>query len=421
MSSADLQPTVEPPPVADAVNQHKAAPCTNCGVAMRGAYCAACGQRDEPLRQPIGRFLKAAFVEFLGVDGRLWRSLGILFLRPGRLTRVYLAGQRVCYIRPLRLYLTASLLFFFLLSVIDPIGQIGFAGEDDSANTAVRVTAYRSTLDARLDANAERLAAQAALVDSLETQFVTDSLAVATDSVGRVGAVAGRSAALEEVRAERDDERRDLAQLRERIDKENQRLIWTDEQIATAPPDSLIRPVDLERAAELLFDEAPGRQVDVNLPDWWPESAAVRQLRAARTGEEVRVAFAAFFRDVMRRLPTVMFLLLPLFALLLKLLYFRRGWYYSEHLVFGLHTHAFAFIIFTAILLLIWVSSAAAWANMTAILLVLLIPLYFYIAQQRVYQQSWLKTAVKVWTLGLMYFFVLGAGIGLALVLATVL
>ena len=417
MSSADPQPTVETPSVVHAAQQKEAAPCANCGTVLQGAYCAVCGQRDEALRQPIGRFLKAAFIEFLGVDGRLWRSLGLLLFRPGRLTKAYLTGQRVRYIRPMRLYLIASLLFFFLLSVIDPVGQVSSGGEDVSADTTVRVADYRATLDAQRAANAQRLAAQETLVDSLETQYTTDSLAFAT--LADAEAHEERQKALVDLLDKRNDERRDLRQLQQRINRENQKLLWADEQVAAAPADSLIRPTDLERAAELLFEEAPGERVNINLPDWWPQSEPVRQMRAARTREELNLAFVAFFRDALRRLPTVMFLLLPIFAVLLKLLYVRRGWYYSEHLVFGLHTHGFAFVMFTVILLLTWASGGAGWANITATLLALLIPIYFYIAQKRVYRQGWFKTAAKVWVLGWMYFFVLTMGVGVALLLAT--
>ena len=43
--------------------------------------------------------------------------------------------------------------------------------------------------------------------------------------------------------------------------------------------------------------------------------------------------------------PPVIFILLPLFALLLKLLYLFKGVYYSEHLIFSLHINSFAFLI----------------------------------------------------------------------------
>ncbi len=419
MSSSDSPSPVETPLVSREEKPEEGAPCANCGADLHGAYCATCGQRNEPLRQPVGRFLKAALIEFLGVDGRLWTSLWVLLFHPGQLTNAYLAGKRIRFIRPLRFYLIASLVFFFLLSVIDPVGQVNFGGEAASADTTVQVADYRTMLQARLDENADRLASQVSVVDSLERQFLVDSLAFATvDSLTADSTADVLENAFDDALDDRDDERRDLWRLRQRISQENRQLQWINSQIAVAPPDSLVRPPDLESAAALLFEDAPGNRININLPAWWPQSAAVRQMQAARTDAEFNAAFAAFIRDTLRRLPTVMFIVLPVFAFLLKLLYLRRDWYYSEHLIFGLHTHAVAFITFTIMLLVSWASGGANWAGIFGFVLLLLIPVYFFVAQKQVYGQGWFKTAFKAWLLGWMYSLVLSIGLVLALVLA---
>ena len=116
-----------------------------------------------------------------------------------------------------------------------------------------------------------------------------------------------------------------------------------------------------------------------------------------------------------------MFLLLPVFALLLKLVYVRRDWFYSEHLVFALHTHAFAFLVFAVIAALLGFSGGAAWAGIVSQLLLVGIPLYFFVAQKRVYGQGWLKTGVKALLLGWVYGFLLVMGMVLAILLASAL
>lgn len=52
---------------------------------------------------------------YLATEGALWRTLKLLFLKPGALTCEYLAGRRRRYVQPLRLYLTISL--FALLAL----------------------------------------------------------------------------------------------------------------------------------------------------------------------------------------------------------------------------------------------------------------------------------------------------------------
>src|SRR6478672_4166247 len=86
--------------------------CRNCGAPVDGAYCAACGQ-ETALRLPTLReFVREAAGRYVAFDGRFWRTVFALLTRPGFLTREYLAGRRRRYIRPARLYLFATLIFF---------------------------------------------------------------------------------------------------------------------------------------------------------------------------------------------------------------------------------------------------------------------------------------------------------------------
>jgi hypothetical protein len=86
--------------------------CLNCGSPLRGPFCAACGQRDVPPYPSVRELAIDAISEFSGWDGRLSQTLRMLIRRPGVLTREFLEGRRARYISPLRVYLTASLVYF---------------------------------------------------------------------------------------------------------------------------------------------------------------------------------------------------------------------------------------------------------------------------------------------------------------------
>ena len=87
--------------------------CQNCGAHLRGDYCHNCGQAArEPRRAVIG-LVQDVFVDTLAIDGKLARTIGLLLWRPGRLAKSYLDGKRVTYSPPFRLYLFASVFFFF--------------------------------------------------------------------------------------------------------------------------------------------------------------------------------------------------------------------------------------------------------------------------------------------------------------------
>lgn len=86
--------------------------CLNCGTPLRGPFCAGCGQRDVPPYPSVRELAIDAISEFSGWDGRLAQTLRTLIRRPGVLTREFLEGRRARYISPLRVYLTASLVYF---------------------------------------------------------------------------------------------------------------------------------------------------------------------------------------------------------------------------------------------------------------------------------------------------------------------
>jgi hypothetical protein len=66
-----------------------------------------------------------AWNELVGWDGKLARTLGTLFRRPGELTRAVLEGQRVRYVSPVRLYLACSVLYF-VLAAAAPLPEVAF-------------------------------------------------------------------------------------------------------------------------------------------------------------------------------------------------------------------------------------------------------------------------------------------------------
>lgn len=95
------------------VTQTEAA-CKNCGTALKGHFCASCGQPDKDLDPPLHDLLHELVHEFVHLDGKILATLKALVLSPGRLSAEFLAGRRARYISPVRLYLTLSLLFFLL-------------------------------------------------------------------------------------------------------------------------------------------------------------------------------------------------------------------------------------------------------------------------------------------------------------------
>ncbi|HYW07866.1 MAG TPA: DUF3667 domain-containing protein [Longimicrobium sp.] len=242
------------------------------------------------------------------VNSALPRSAKALFLRPGELTREYMAGRIVRYIPPFRLYLVCSVVFFLVLSLVPDLNPM---------RNVIRVDAARS------------------------------------DSAGAAAPAAERPAA-----APADSN-------------------WADD-ISIRSPNAALDSLASQRLREL------GRL---------PPQEAFRRVSAA----------------FLQHAPQMMFLLLPLFAFLLKVLYFRRKRFYVEHFIFALHIHSFTYVVLTAMVLL------PAWTH--PILNVWLM-IYVFLAMRRVYGQGLFRTTIKYVTLGMSYLTILSVASVVTIVLS---
>lgn len=129
----------------------------------------------------------------------------------------------------------------------------------------------------------------------------------------------------------------------------------------------------------------------------------------ANQGEMTR----AFINDMMENTPRMIFILMPLFALLLKLFYIRRDFYYSEHLIFTIFFYDFVYLIGSLIILV----SKVDWLWWLELALYLWIFIYLYKAMRKVYQQRRAKTVLKFLLLNFLFLFFVSFGIaGLALI-----
>src|SRR5205807_3079823 len=90
--------------------------CENCGAQLLGKYCAQCGQPAIDYRRSFRHVIVDVLDSFLNWDSKFFATIGLLIVKPWRLTNEFLAGKRVRYLHPLRLYLLASILFFFAVN-----------------------------------------------------------------------------------------------------------------------------------------------------------------------------------------------------------------------------------------------------------------------------------------------------------------
>ena len=87
--------------------------CRNCGAALIGDYCHACGQkRFVESDRRFGHLLHQFVASATDLDGRFWRTVRALLFQPGLLSREYFEGRRARWISPVSLFLAVSVVYF---------------------------------------------------------------------------------------------------------------------------------------------------------------------------------------------------------------------------------------------------------------------------------------------------------------------
>ena len=125
--------------------------CANCGAPLAGPYCARCGQKVRAPNPRLRDLLGELVEELFSVDGKIYRSVWLLFARPGFLTREMLADRRVAHVSPLRLYLFFSVIFFAAFALAPSLLRISYT--PDPGNTVDSAFVAQQSKEIREAAN----------------------------------------------------------------------------------------------------------------------------------------------------------------------------------------------------------------------------------------------------------------------------
>lgn len=146
--------------------------------------------------------------------------------------------------------------------------------------------------------------------------------------------------------------------------------------------------------------------------------------RAENNGKRVSKEPKVIIEAVLSSLPMTLFMMLPVFALLLKIMFILKRRLYMEHLIVALHSHAFLML---AIMILILFGNLSAWLgtsswlmtpiNILNALLWVWMPIYLFLMQKRVYQQGWMLTFIKFAIIGNLHIMLLSVAIGFTLII----
>ncbi len=396
--------------------------CPNCGSGRPDRFCSHCGQNDRDYMRGLWSVVYEFFREMFELDSRLFRTLKSLLFRPGHLSSEFSRNRRAAYMSPVRIYLFTSFVFFLVLSIsaggwlrnLDPsdVNLEMDAGDDPAAADSALAVAD-SVLAAVDSALAERGLPAGLGVGALVGGVLADSTPAAgipADSTLPDGASASPASEppdVAEAQMDAGDEQGggavdsvQLAVLKARLLPEHARKV---DDIMGRPGGGGAKQVVRGLAGSADPDERAS-----GVPGWLTRYGRGLLIDAFHSPE-------AFLQRAIGNLPIAMFFLLPVFAMILAVCYFRRKRFFVEHLVFGMHIHTFVFLMLAAALLV----PGETTGNWVKLCLILVSPLYVLIAMRRFYGEGWGRTLVKGFVVWNLYSFALFPGLVLAFLIRT--
>ncbi|MET0759579.1 MAG: DUF3667 domain-containing protein [Flavobacterium sp.] len=272
--------------------------CLNCNHIVEQRYCPNCGQENAVLRKTFYHLFVHFFKDFTHYDSTFWRTISYLLFKPAALTNAYVSGKRFSFFPPVRMYLFLSFITFFMISLLP----------DESADDSVKIDKNKT---------------KQIIVPSLDSLHIDEK---SIDGLTKVGL----------------------------ISEENNDTI---KKILKDPKE--INPKEItdfgyKNTNELdSIQEHGSEKVKVSQTEYWflKKWLAVKE---ENTNEEIIEKFSQSFAY---NLPKVLFLYMPVFALILWLFHDKNKWYYYYHGIFTLHFFSFLLLL---ILLLFFIDKLFA-------------------------------------------------------------
>jgi len=332
--------------------------CLNCGHLVEERFCPHCGQENTEPKQPF-HYLFTHFIEdFTHYDGQFWKTIKYLLIRPGRLTKEYLAGKRQMYVAPVKLYIFISFITFFLPTLFSS------SEEELSDHEKKEQILKEKEQDEKI----------ARFTDSLKHSLQKDQLIKENVS--------------------HPETKKELKTVdpKDRNDPE----VGTFGETADGKM-SILGATTLKQ-----YDSLSLKSKDKKATFAFLKPYAEKIFHFQEQGLKKDQIFEKFADNIVHTLPKALFIYLPIFAFLLWLFHNKKKWWYFDHGIFTLHYFSFLLL---GILIIITVSELTSllpdntifntfsFSLYSAAIIYMLV--YFFVAHHRVYENARSISVVK--------------------------
>lgn len=348
--------------------KYRSTTCLNCEheLDLSDKYCPSCSQRNSAKKLSIKDFFSELFSNIFSYDSKLRKTLTAMLFRPGRITKAYLAGKRKSYTNPFRFFLSLAIVYFLMLNYFNNFEALDRFGADNKEDSfAIKEDGiFNWKFTPKEDKN-----------NAIINDTIIDELNVINiDSIQR-----------------------------DRIRKDSMRIQQPMVYFDSIQNEGLLTRISLK--VNLFQSGIRKRRVR-------SYEEAVDSLKVRDTYEN-KLSFSAaksltkainkpgsYLSFVISKLPFIIFLFLPLFAVFIWLIYSKKKYGYADHLIFSFHTQTMLIILMImsfALDRIFKTSTLSLWA-------LLLFIFYLYKAMRNFYGQGRLKTIVKFMFLNSIFF-----------------
>ncbi len=344
------------------LTERKEKDCLNCGAVVQGRFCQVCGQENIEPKESFWHLVTHFMYDVTHFDGKFFSTLKYLLFKPGFLSHEYLRGRRASYLHPIRMYVFTSAFFFLIF--------FSFKKE----NEVVKINESPATAKSVLKKlEKKKFFLQSTITDSavpvVAKRAVQKSIKIIDSNIALIKA--------------------------DSTNKDKIKAIDNDDQ--TSDGINFLGPGDAKTVES--YDSAENR-----LPKEQRDGFIIRHFEIQKihlkqkyhdNNKEIITAILEKFKHLF---PQMLFVSLPLFALLLQLLYVRRkNFYYVNHVVFTIHLYCGTFIILLAEMATRGLFSAFNMAESGLLkgLFILLAFFYWYKSLRNFYEQRRAKTILK--------------------------
>ena len=383
--------------------------CENCHLPLNGPFCANCGQEADSKLKYFWVVIMHLLDDIFSFDSRASRTLFPLLTRPAFLTNEYFAGRRVHYVPPLRLYLFISIIFFLTLKFFIGADNNKTITVSDKQALITQVKSHIKELKAERSEVEKKEEASIGVIDSLSTldadiaKFTVYLADLNTDySLGNNKQIIKLTRELIELEFDQikedlpaDEKARFDSLIASRLKAKNGTL--NNEGIKIANNDDGTLSFDF-------LSEEKNKKVN----------AFAKEL-TDKAEKAFNTDTGPLIEQVIGKLPQLMFILLPLFAVLLKVMFVFSKRLYMEHLTVALHSHSFIFIaiLLSEVLDILngylepTYSNFASFTGIVAGGILFWIPIYLFLMQKKVYRQGYFFTLIKFTVIACIYSFMI--------------